>query len=137
MLRLVFLFVLFQTTALVANEFRELFKIALQKDEQKKILVKYANKDRLFEFYWTLYSNGGLVTFYRYDGFVSQNILYLNHKNQSIRIRLRDDGVAFHKLPYFILRFQEFDAKKNKAKFELFLYDDKEQMRLKFLKNKQ
>ena len=119
-----------------ANDFRELFKISLKKDEQKKILVKYANKDKLFEFRWTLYVNDGLVTLYKYDDFVAQNMLYLNHKNQSLRVKLRDDGKNYYNPPYFLLKFKDFDAKKQEAKFELYLYDPAMQIELKFLKNK-
>lgn len=119
-----------------ANDFRELFKISLKKDEQKKILVKYANKEKLFEFRWTLYVNDGLVTLYKYDDFVAQNVLYLNHKNQSLRIKLRDDGQNYYNLPYFLLKFKDFDAKEKEAKFELYLYDNAMQIELKFLKNK-
>jgi len=119
-----------------ANDFREVFKISLKKDEQKKILVKYANKEKLFEFRWTLYVNDGLVTLYKYDDFVAQNVLYLNHKNQSLRIKLRDDGQNYYNPPYFLLKFKDFDAKKQKAKFELYLYDNEMQIELKFLKNK-
>ncbi len=119
-----------------ANDFRELFKISLKKDEQKKILVKYANKEKLFEFRWTLYVNDGLVTLYKYDDFVVQNVMYLNHKNQSLRIKLRDDGKNYYNPPYFLLKFKDFDTKKQEAKFELYLYDTAMQIELKFLKNK-
>ena len=119
-----------------ANNFREVFKISLKKDEQKKILVKYANREKLFVFRWTLYANGGLVTLYRYDNFVAQNVLYLNHRNQSFRLKLRDDGKSFYNPPYFLLKFKEFDTKKKEAKFELYLYDNEMQIELKFLKNK-
>ncbi|SFV66890.1 FIG00469524: hypothetical protein [hydrothermal vent metagenome] len=123
-------------SVIFANDFREVFKISLKKDEQKKILVKYDNKEKLFEFRWTLYVNDGLVTLYKYDDFIAQNVLYLNHKNQSLRIKLRDDGQNYYNPPYFLLKFKDFDVKKQKAKFELYLYDNAMQMKLKFLKNK-
>ena len=132
----VFLALSLLSSVTFANDFRELFKISLKKDEQKKILVKYANKDKLFEFRWTLYVNDGLVTLYKYDDFVAQNMLYLNHKNQSLRVKLRDDGKNYYNPPYFLLKFKDFDAKKQEAKFELYLYDSEMQIELKFLKNK-
>lgn len=119
-----------------ANDFREVFKISLKKDEPKKILVKYDNREKLFAFRWTLYANGGLVILQSYDAFVAQNVLNLNHKNQSIRIKLRNDGKNYYSSPYFLLKFNAFDAKKNEAKFELYLYDNNMQIALKFLKNK-
>ena len=119
-----------------ANDFREVFKISLKKDEPKKILVKYDDRERLFTFRWTLYVNDGLVTLQSYDACVTQNVLYLNHKNQSIRIKLRNDGKNYYRFPYFLLKFNAFDVKKNEAKFELYLYDNNMQIALKFLKNK-
>ena len=126
----------FFSSAVFANDFRESFKITLKKDEQKKILVKYANKEKVFAFRWTLYVNDGLVVLHSYDKFVAQNVMYLNHKNQSIRIVLKEDGKSFYRSAYFLLKFKAFDAKKNEAKFELYLYDNEMQIELKFLKNK-
>ncbi len=119
-----------------ANDFREDFEIILKKDEQKKILVKYEKREKIFAFRWTLYANNGVVVLHSYDKFVAQNVLYLNHKNQSIRIVLRDDEKSFYNSPYFLLKFSEFDVKKNEVKFELYLYDSTMQIELKFLKNK-
>jgi hypothetical protein len=130
----VFLALLLLCSASFANDFRDLFKISLKKDEQKKILVKYADKEKLFVFRWTLYANDALVTLYKYDKFVAQNVLYLNHRNQSLRIKLRDDGKNYYNPPYFLLKFKAFE--KNEAKFELYLYDPEMQIALKFLKNK-
>jgi len=131
----VFTILLLFSSVTFANNFKEVFKISLKKDEQKKILVKYDNKERLFKFRWTLYKNDGLVTFHSYDKMVAQNILYLNHKNQSVRVILRNDGENFYTPPYFLLKFKEFNQKKSEAKFELYLYDKEMQIKLKFLKN--
>ena len=132
----IFILILFVKSTIFAGDFREIFKFSLKKDQQKKILVKYANKEKLFEFRWTLYINEGLVTLSRYDGVVTQNLLYLNHKNQFFHIRLRDDGASFYNPPHFLLKFKAFDLKKREAKFELYWYDPKMQTELKFLKNK-
>mgnify|MGYP000536589985 CR=1 FL=1 len=130
----VFTILLLFSSVTFANNFKEVFKISLKKDEQKKILVKYDNKERLFKFRWTLYKNDGLVIFHAYDKMVAQNILYLNHKNQSVRVILRNDGQNFYNPPYFLLKFKEFNPKKSEAKFELYLYDKEMQIKLKFLK---
>jgi hypothetical protein len=108
----VFTILLLFSSVTFANNFKEVFKISLKKDEQKKILVKYDNKERLFKFRWTLYKNDGLVIFHAYDKMVAQNILYLNHKNQSVRVILRNDGQNFYNPPYFLLKFKEFNPKK-------------------------
>jgi hypothetical protein len=116
------------------SDFRDLKQISLQKDVPKKILVKYAKYERLFKFRWTLYINDGLVVFRSYDKSVAQNILSLNHTNQSFRIELRPRGASHHNVPYFLVKFKEFDYKKNEAVFELYLYDKDEEIVLKYLK---
>jgi len=133
----IFVAVLLCNAALFANDLQEVKKISLKKDEQKKILVKYDNKKRLFKFRWTLYVNEGLVVLRSYDKTVAQNILYLNHKNQSFRVELKTRGADFYNVPYILVKFKEFDFKKNIAKFVLYLSDDKEQVRLEIVKNKQ
>jgi hypothetical protein len=125
------------SATLFATDFREVFKISLKKDEPKKILVKYAyDIERLYKFRWTLYKNDGLVLFYSYDGVVYQNILYLNHKNQSFKTVLRLDSKHRYHPPYLLLKFKSFDFKTKEAKFELYLYDKESEVRLKLLKNK-
>jgi len=116
-----------------AIDFADIKKIDLKKDEQTKILVKYKNYEKLFKFRWTLYKNEGLVMFYSYGKRVMQNILYLNGTNQSFKVYLKTKGADFYEVPYFLLKFKEFDAKKHKAKFELFLFDKKSQMKIKYL----
>ena len=119
-----------------ANDLQEVKKFSLKKDEQKKILVKYDNKKRLFKFRWTLYVNDGLVVLRSYDKTVAQNILYLNYRNQSFRIELKTRGADFYNVPYILIKFKKFDVKKNIAVFVLYLSDDKDQIRLQILKNK-
>ena len=119
-----------------ANDLQEVKKFSLKKDEQKKILVKYDNKKRLFKFRWTLYVNDGLIVLRSYDKTVAQNILYLNYRNQSFRLALKTRGADFYNVPYILIKFKKFDVKKNIAVFVLYLSDDKDQIRLQILKNK-
>jgi len=131
----VFLFLTFLFGSIWANDFRDITEVSLQKDEQKKILVKYDSNERLFKFRWTLYKNGGLVIHRSYDGMVAQNILYLRNKNRSFRLELKPRGADFYNVPYVLVKFKEFDFEKKKATFELFLSDDKMQIELLDLKN--
>jgi len=117
-----------------ANDFAQSEEISLKKDEQKKILVKYDNKEKIFKFRWTLYKNGGLVVFRSYDRVVAQNVLYLRNKNQSFRVELKTRGADFYNTPYLLVKFKEFDQKSKKALFEIFLSDDKGQIVLEDLK---
>lgn len=131
----VFITLILQFSVIFANDFREVKEISLKKDEQKKILVKYDKYERLFKFRWTLYKNDALVVFRSYDKIVSQNVLYLNHKNQSFRFKLKNSGSNFYNVPYLLVKFKEFDYEKNEAIFEIFLSDDDMQIEIKYLKN--
>ena len=126
---------LFSFSFVSANDFREIEKMSLKKDEQKKILVKYNGKKKLFKFRWTLYKNGGLVIFRSYDKIVAQNVLYLRHQNQSFRFDLKTKGTDFYNVPYILVKFKEFDNGTGEAKFELMLSDKKMQIELEYLKN--
>ena len=117
-----------------ASEVVEKREILLKKDVQKKILVKYDDKKRLFKFRWTLYKNGGLVIFRSYDKIVAQNILYLRHENQSFRVELKTRGADIYDVPYLLVRFKEFKQDTKEALFELLLFDSKKQISLEELK---
>ena len=129
----VFTFLFLTFSSLHANEFRDIKTISLKKDEIKKLIVKCDGFEKLFKFRWTLYANGGLVIFRSYDKIVAQNILYLRHKNQSFRVELKPRGTDFYNVPYLLVKFKEFNSEKKEAVFELFLSDEKEQIRLKYL----
>ncbi|QOP40948.1 hypothetical protein [Sulfurimonas marina] len=118
-----------------ADQYKEVRKISLKKDQQKKILVKYENKEKLFTFRWTLYVNGGLVVLRSYDKQVGQNVLELNHKNQSFRVALKPRGSSNYNVPYLLVKFKEFDYEKHEAIFELYNFNNKVQVTLEDLKN--
>lgn len=118
-----------------ADQYKEMRKISLQKDQQKKILVKYENKIKLFTFRWTLYVNGGLVVLRSYDKQVAQNVLELNHKNQSFRVAVKPRGANNFNVPYILIKFKEFDYEKNEAIFELYNFNNNVQVTLEDLKN--
>lgn len=132
-LRLFAIFV-FGFSFIFASDYREIEEIVLKKDEQKKILVKYADKEKLFKFRWTLYKNGGLVVFRSYDRIVAQHVLYLRHKNQSFRIELMPKGANYNNSAYLLVKFKEFKEESKEAVFEIFLFDSKGQVLLEDLK---
>ncbi|MBE0513817.1 MAG: hypothetical protein IBX42_02495 [Sulfurimonas sp.] len=129
-----FTLLLLSFSFIFANNFVQSREMSLKKDEQKKILVKYDNREKVFKFRWTLYKNGGLVVFRSYDKVVAQNVLYSRHKNQSFRVELKPRGTDFYKVPYMLVKFKEFDQKSQEAKFEIFLSDDRGQIVLEDLK---
>jgi len=110
-------------------------KISLQKDEQKKILVKYGKIEKLFKFSWTLYINGGLVVFRSYDRIVAQNVLYLRYPNNSFKFNIKPKESVSTQTPYILVKFKEFDYESDTAHFELFISDKKMEVMLENLEN--
>jgi hypothetical protein len=110
-------------------------QISLKKDELIKILVKYGQTEKLFKFRWTLYVNNGLVIHRSYDRIVGQNILNLNHKNQSFRVELKSRGSDNYNVPYILVKFKEFKYDTKEAVFDILLSDEKLQIELKYLNN--
>lgn len=132
-LRLFIIFA-FSFSFIFASDYREIKEIVLKKDEQKKILVKYADKEKLFKFRWTLYKNGGLVIFRSYDKIVAQHMLYLRHENQSFRVELMPKGADYKSAAYLLVKFKEFKQESKEAVFEIFLFDGKGQVLLEDFK---
>ena len=123
----------FLNSSVFAIDFKDMKKIYLKKDEQKKILVKYGTVEKLFKFRWTLYANGGLVVLRSYDKIVSQNILYLRNRNASFRFYLMPNGITYGYTPYILVKFKEFDYESGRALFELYISDRNMQVMLEYL----
>ena len=123
----------FLNSSVFAIDFKDMKKIYLKKDEQKKILVKYGTVEKLFKFRWTLYANGGLVILRSYDKIVSQNILYLRNRNSSFRFYLMPNGITYGYTPYILVKFKEFDYESGRALFELYISDRNMQVILDYL----
>ncbi|MDQ1338122.1 MAG: hypothetical protein QG617_1089 [Campylobacterota bacterium] len=117
-----------------ASDYREIKEIVLKKDEQKKIPVKYADKEKLLKFRWTLYKNGGLVVFRSYDRIVAQHMLYLRHENQSFRVELMPKGADYNSAAYVLVKFKEFKQESKEAVFEMILFDAQGQVVLEDFK---
>ncbi len=131
-LRVTLLFA-FSISVIFADQFRDVQKISLKKDEQKKILVKYGSFEKIFKFRWTLYHNKGLVVFRSYDRIVAQNILYLRDKNQAFRVELKPKDASSYQGAYLLVQFKEFDYEKKQANFDISLSDKSTQINLKYL----
>lgn len=130
----VFVTLFFCSSLVFANFYQDMEKVDLKKDEQKKILVKYDDIEKIFIFRWTLYVNDGLVVLSSYDDIVSQRVLYLNHKNQSFRVELKSKGAdKYSNVPYILVKFLEFDYEKKIAKFQLLLSDKEMQIKVDYL----
>ena len=108
-------------------------EIPLKKDEVKKILVKYDGYEKLFKFRWTLFTNDTLTVLKSYDLIVSQIVLYDDLKCRSFRFYLKPKGASNYNVPYFLVKFKKFDFKKNKAIFELYIFDREMEINLEYL----
>ncbi len=131
-MRLLFAILLVAATS-YATSLIKIKEYSLQKDETKKLLVKYGSSQKLFTMRWTLYKNDALVLFSSYDRIVSQHLLYLNHTNQSFRVELKPRGASAFNPPYILVRFDEFDFAKRRAKISIWLYDIRQEVYIKYL----
>jgi hypothetical protein len=130
----IFIIIALSFSSASANQFADMKKISLKKDEHTNIFVKYAKYKRLFKFRWTLYKNEGLVMFSSYNKEVKQHILYLNNTNQSFKVLLKPKGSDFYENPYFLVFFKDFNFEKHEANFEVYLSDKKHQLEIKYQK---
>lgn len=128
-----FIFAALFLSTISANDFARKLEISLQKDEQKKILVKYDSIEKLLKLRWTLYHNKGLVVLRSYDKIVAQNVLSLQGKNQSFLLELSPGGRDYYNPPYFLVKFKDFNHEKKEAIFEIFLSDKNERIELEEL----
>ncbi len=120
-------------SSLLANELIKVRQYELKKDETRKVLVKYASSEKLLKFRWTLYKNGALVVLGSYDQIVSQHLLYRNHTNQVWRVELKPRGAHEFIVPYLLIKFDDFDFSKQRAKISLWLYDKRHEIYLTYL----
>ena len=109
-------------------------KTSLAKDHFETLWVSGDGFQKRLSWRWTLYKNGGLVVLQQFNKEVSQHLLYLNSRNQSLRIALMSRNETYGMLPYILIIFKAFDFKKNTAEFELYLWDKDEKVELKFPK---
>ena len=129
----IFVLFFFYFNNLEAVDFTQMKDITLKKDQMKKILVVYSNKEKVLKFRWTLFINNGLVIFRSYDRIVAQNVLYQRYKNRSFRVELKTRGMDMYNVPYVLIRFKEFKYDTNEAVLELLLSDASKAVQLKYL----
>ncbi len=114
---------------------REHKEIALKKDQFERMVIKSDVGDRIFEFRWTLYSNTVLVVHSRFDGIVAQHLLKRNHTNQSFRLELLPRKAHKIKVPFLLVRFNDFDLEKREAHMGIYVKDDDEEIKWEYLKS--
>lgn len=98
------------------------YVVELKKDEILQIeLTPKQGKQKILTYRWTLHKDGGLVVILRYDGFVKQFVLYPNYQVDKFKVFLYPETETYMK-PFFLLKFLDFDRRKNIAKLQNFIH---------------
>jgi hypothetical protein len=111
----------------------------LKKDKIATIQYNNRNHHAELTFRWTLFTSKQLVLFVKNDNFPTQHIL-------ERRLRLNSAKVDIFKEPfsnfkddrvYFLIVFSDFDQKEKVATFDIYLKDDANTLKVKFIKPKE
>lgn len=122
-------------SAALSDEFRNVTTLKLKKDEYKTYIIRYDKVEKFFFFRWTLYVNNGLVVLQSYDRFPAQHVLKLGYRNNSFKVHLKTKD-TYHKTPYILIKFDEFDPQKKLATLKMFLYDESLDIKMEEIKEK-
>ncbi len=122
----VFLFCVIQ---LYAAKWKYQYQFILKKDQVAKVKISYRDKkvflrDGEFDFRWTLYKNGALITHSVYQKVEHQYVLYQTHRLDSFEIELVPMGVNISNRIYLLVVFESFDKKNKTATIDMFIKDD-------------
>jgi len=106
----------------------ELIKIKIKKDylPTKKTEGKLVLR-------WTLYSGEKLVLLANYEGNKTQYLLEKSYKRDSVKIDLLDDYKNKMKKAFAIVKFIDFDTKKNVVKLEVKIHDPNKRLKVDFI----
>lgn len=123
--------------ALPKSYWKSQYVVELKKDEILKIefIPKEGRKQEL-NYRWTLHKDNGLVVILRYDGFVKQFILYPEYQVDSFKQPLYPENKRYEK-PFFLLKFLEFDRRKNVAKLQNFVFEAGMKMEILYSQNEE
>jgi len=109
--------------ALPKTYWKSQYVVELKKDEILKIeFIPKEGKKQELTYRWTLHKDNGLVVILRYDGFVNQFVLYSEYQVDSFKQPLYPEN-KMHERPFFLLKFLEFDRRKNVAKLQNFVFE--------------
>ncbi len=119
-------------------EYQYTFK--LKKDETATVQINKEEtkiKDAgLFKFRWTLYKNEGLVILANYEGFPYQYVLYRKRGRDFIRQIIDKKPPKAWLMPYMLLKFEDFDEKKEIATLGVFISDPQKGNSVSFIEPK-
>ena len=131
----IFLFLFVEANAL---QWKYQYRFILKKDQVAKVKISYRDKkvflrDGEFDFRWTLYKNGALVTFSSYQKVKAQHILYKRYKLNSFEVELVPKGANQLDRTYLLVVFESFNKKNKTATVDMFIKDDKVKTLAKFI----
>ncbi len=120
---------LFIFSNLFAMEWKYQYQFVLKKDQIAKVKISYRDKkvylrDGEFDFRWTLYKNGALVTFSSYQKIKDQHVLYDKYGLDSFEVELVPRGANLLDRVYLLVVFRSFNSKKKRATIDIFIKDD-------------
>ncbi len=122
----IFLFLFVEAYAL---QWKYQYRFILKKDQVAKVKISYRDKkvflrDSEFDFRWTLYKNGALVTFSSYQKVKAQHILYDKYRLNSFEVELVPRGILPSNRIYLLVVFDSFDKKNKTATIDMLIKDD-------------
>ena len=109
------------------------YSFKLKKDQTARVLVSRSNKKKnskegVFVFRWTLFSNEGLVTLVNYQGHPTQHVLYRKKHQVTFIFKLIPDSMSLADRTYLMLIFSDFDKKKQRAVYDVYIKDPKKRI---------
>jgi len=136
--KILLLFCLFELAfALPKTYWKSQYIVELKKDEVLRVkLTPKDGKPQELRYRWTLHKDDGLVVILRYDGFVNQFVLYPFYQVDSYKQFLYPETKEYQK-PFFLLKFLEFDRRKNVARLQNFVFEAGMKMEIEYLQDEE
>ncbi len=134
----IFLFFVLSINLQAAAKWKYQYQFDLKKDQIAKVHISYKNKSIFlkngeFDFRWTLYKTGSLITFSSYQKVQSQHVLHLGYKLNSYNVTLVPNGSSFSDRIYLTVVFNSFDKGAGVAKIDMFIKDDNSKILAEFI----
>ena len=108
----------------------------LKKDEKARVKIFKNDRAKLsgeLEFRWTLFVNEGLVLLVKYEGFPTQYVLYRRYQRDSVKILIDKKPQKEWLESYLLIKFQDFNLKRDIAVLKVFIKDPQKSINASFL----
>ncbi len=139
MLRVIFLFFFLAFELFAGISWTKEYIFHLKKDEIARILfIDRDKKMHEFKFRWTLYDGQKVIVLSNYKDFPKQHALYFDFRLNTIeQILLSETKKYYQKNSFFLLQMDRFDKKTKSISFLVFIKDDDQKFKIKFINPKQ